>query len=32
VHQAFDAGDLVREVEREISPVAGSVRRHTPPA
>ena len=28
VHQAFEAGDLVRQVQCDISLVAGSVRRH----
>jgi hypothetical protein len=29
VHQAFDGRDPVRQVQREVSLVAGSVRRHT---
>jgi hypothetical protein len=28
VHQSFDAGDLVRQVQRDVSVDAGSVRRH----
>src|ERR1044071_8357677 len=30
VHQPFEAGDLVREVEREVPTVAASIRRHGP--
>src|SRR6185295_16917648 len=28
VHQPFEAGDLVRQVEGEVATVAGSIRRH----